>query len=67
VYDGVLREVLRAGGSRPVREVAQLLAADLRTAFGQGMPQVLADRSAMRDAEEIAAGRRVVVTSQQPE
>lgn len=62
VYDQVLRSVLRSGKPRPEREVRQLLAAEMRRAFGADFPSDLrADW--IRDAEEIAAGRRVVVDS----
>jgi hypothetical protein len=58
IYDKVLRSV--GGKPRPVREVAQLLAAYTREAFGQDRPNIpLEERS--RVAEELAAGRRVVV------
>jgi hypothetical protein len=62
VYDQVLRSVLRSGKPRPDREVRQLLAAEMRRAFGADFPSDLrADW--ILDAEEIAAGRRVVVDS----
>jgi hypothetical protein len=60
VYDGVLRQVIRSGQARPVREVQQLLAARMREVFGDNPRPI--SRPWLRDAEELAAGRRVVVT-----
>jgi hypothetical protein len=58
VYDKVLRSV--GGRSRPVREVAQLLAAYRREAFGADRLDIPLEEQ-LRVAEELAAGRRVVV------
>jgi hypothetical protein len=67
IYDKVLRMVPRRGDSELVRETQEIITAMVREAFGPGLPDAyrLSPEVHRRVAEEIAAGRRVVVTGGQ--
>jgi hypothetical protein len=61
VYDRVLREVVRSGQDRPVREVEEILVARLRQAFPAGLGSIRSYEDQRSDAEHLARRKRVVL------